>query len=152
MTLTAAPAQHFSGRTPWDRNRTLWASWVIQSGDQRIFYSGDTGYFDGFRQIGARFPGIDLALMENGAYDSFWPAVHMTPEETVQAFTDLGARVLYLVHNSTFNLAFHTWKDPLERVAALADAKGLPLATPEIGEVLTIGQPRTNVLWWKGLR
>ena len=150
--LSAAPAQHFSGRTLWDRNRTLWASWVIQSGDQRIFYSGDSGYFDGFKQIGDRFGGFDLALMENGAYDSFWPSVHMSPEETVQAFQDTGARMLYVVHNSTFNLAFHAWQDPLERVAALAQAKGLLLATPEIGEVLTIGQPRTNVLWWQGLR
>ncbi len=51
-----------------------------------------------------------------------------------------------------FNLAFHTWQDPLERVATLAQAQGLALATPEIGEVLTIGQPRTNRLWWRGLR
>ncbi|KNZ33543.1 MAG: beta-lactamase [Methylibium sp. NZG] len=160
VTLTATPAQHFSGRTLWDRNRTLWAGWVIQSGEQRIFYSGDTGYFDGFKQIGERFGagapgntgGIDLALLENGAYDSYWPSMHMAPEETVQAFQDLGARLLYLVHNSTFNLAFHTWADPLERVAAIAQAKGLALATPEVGEVLTIGQPRTNVLWWRGLR
>ncbi len=150
--LSAAPAQHFSGRTLWDRNRTLWASWVIQSGDQRIFYSGDSGYFPGFKQIGDRFEGFDLALMENGAYDSYWPSVHMTPEETVQAFQDLRGHLLYLVHNSTFNLAFHTWHDPLERVAALAEAKRVPLATPEIGEVLTIGRPRTNVLWWKGLK
>lgn len=150
--LTATPSQHFSGRTLWDRNRTLWAGWIIQSGEQRIFYSGDSGYFDGFKAIGERFAGMDLALMENGAYDSYWPAVHMSPEETVQAFQDLGARLLYLVHNSTFNLAFHTWQDPLERVAALAQAKGLPLATPQIGEVLTIGKPRTNVLWWKGLK
>lgn len=150
--ITATPAQHFSGRSLWDRNSTLWAGWVLHSGEQRIFYSGDTGYFDGFRQIGERLGPIDIALMENGAYDAYWPSVHMQPEETVQAFQDLGARLLYLVHNSTFNLAFHTWQDPLERVAALAQAKGLALATPEIGEVLTIGQPRTNVLWWKGLR
>jgi L-ascorbate metabolism protein UlaG (beta-lactamase superfamily) len=150
--LSATPAQHFSGRTLWDRNRTLWASWVIESGDQRIFYSGDSGYFSGFKQIGERFGGFDLALMENGAYDSYWPTVHMSPEETVQAFQDLGGRLLYLVHNSTFNLAFHTWQDPLARVAALAQAKGLPLATPEIGEVLTIGVPRTNRMWWQGLK
>ena len=122
MQLTATPAQHFSGRTLTDRNRTLWASWVIESGGQRIYYSGDSGYFDGFRQIGERFGGFDLALMENGAYDAYWPAVHMTPEETVQAFLDLRARVLYCVHNSTFDLAFHRWQDPLERLAALAAA------------------------------
>lgn len=150
--LTATPAQHFSGRTLTDRNRTLWASWALQSGGQRIFYSGDSGYFGGFRQIGERFGGFDLALMENGAYDAYWPAVHMTPEETVQAFADLRGRVLYSVHNSTFDLAFHTWQDPLNRLADLSAAKGIALATPEIGEVLTIGQPRTNRRWWVGLK
>ncbi|HET6599898.1 MAG TPA: MBL fold metallo-hydrolase, partial [Burkholderiaceae bacterium] len=150
--LTATPAQHFSGRTPFDRNSTLWASWVIRSGGQTIFYSGDSGYFPGFKQIGERFGGIDLALIESGAYDSDWPSVHMTPEQTVQAFQDLRGSVLCVVHNSTFELAFHPWQDPLERVATLARAKGLPLATPEIGEVLTIGQPRTNVLWWQKLK
>ena len=84
VTLTATPAQHFSGRTLWDRNRTLWASWVIESGDARIYYSGDSGYFDGFKLIGERFGGFDIALMENGAYDSYWPSVHLTPEETVR--------------------------------------------------------------------
>jgi len=148
----AVPAQHFSGRTPWDRNSTLWAGWVLESGGQRIVYTGDTGYFAGFKQIGDRFGGFDLALMENGAYDAYWPSMHMSPEETVQAYQDLRGRMLYLVHNSTFNLAFHPWQDPMERVAALAEAQRLTLATPEIGEVLTIGAPRRNVLWWQGLK
>jgi L-ascorbate metabolism protein UlaG (beta-lactamase superfamily) len=150
--VTATPSQHFSGRTLTDRNRTLWASWVIESGGQRLFYSGDTGYFPGFRQIGERFGGFDLALMENGAYDSYWPAMHMTPEETVQAFQDLRGRVLFSVHNSTFDLAFHRWREPLDRLAALAEARGITLATPEIGEVLTVGAPRENRRWWAGLR
>ncbi|VWX62697.1 MBL fold metallo-hydrolase [Burkholderiales bacterium 8X] len=150
--LTATPAQHFSGRTLNDRDRTLWASWVIQSGPQRIYYSGDSGYFAGFRQIGERFGGFDLALMENGAYNAYWPSVHMTPEESVRAFEDLRGKVLYSVHNSTFDLAFHTWHEPLDRIAALAKEKNLALATPEIGEVLTIGRPRVNRLWWEGLR
>lgn len=150
--FTAVPAQHFSGRTLWDRNRTLWVGWVIESGGQRIVYTGDSGYFPGFKQIGDRFGGFDLALVENGAYDSYWPSVHMSPEETVQAFRELRARLLYLVHNSTFNLAFHAWQEPMERVAALTAAQGLPLATPVIGEVLTIGVPRSNVLWWRGLK
>lgn len=150
--VTAAPAQHFSGRTLWDRNKTLWASWALKSGNETIFYSGDTGYFPGFKDIGTRLGRIDIALMENGAYDDYWPGVHMTPEETVQAFQELGALQLYLVHNSTFDLAFHTWKDPLERVAALAQQRKINLATPEIGEVLTLGKARENRLWWKGLR
>ena len=150
--LVAAPAQHFSGRSLWDRNTTLWASWVIRSGVHSLYYSGDTGYFPGFREIGQRLGGFDIALMENGAYDGYWPAMHMSPEETVQAFKDLNAKLLYVVHNSTFDLAFHTWRDPLDRVSEIALREGLPLATPEIGEVLTLGKPRDNVLWWKGLR
>ncbi|MES2972580.1 MAG: MBL fold metallo-hydrolase [Pseudomonadota bacterium] len=150
--LTAAPAQHFSGRTLWDRNETLWASWVIQSGSEKIFYSGDSGYFPGFKLIGERLGGFDIALMENGAYDDYWPAVHMSPEETVKAFKDVRGKLLYVVHNSTFDLAFHTWRDPLDRVTDLAAKEGLPVATPEIGEVLTLGKPRTNKLWWKNLR
>ncbi len=152
LNFSAVPAQHFSGRSLWDRNSTLWVGWVLESGEQRIVYTGDSGYFPGFKQIGERFGGFDLALMENGAYDSYWPSVHMSPEETVQAFKDLRGRVLYLVHNSTFNLAFHAWQEPMGRVAALADAQRLTLATPLIGEVLTIGAPRSNVQWWKGLK
>ena len=150
--LTATPAQHFSGRALNDRDSTLWASWVIQSGGQRIFYSGDSGYFKGFREIGERFGGFDLAMMENGAYDAYWPAVHMTPEQSVQAFEDLRGKVLFSVHNSTFDLAFHTWHDPLDRIADLSEARKITLATPVIGEVLTIGRPRTNVRWWAGLK
>jgi L-ascorbate metabolism protein UlaG (beta-lactamase superfamily) len=150
--LTATPSQHFSGRSLNDRNTTLWASWVIASGSQRIYYSGDSGYFPGFREIGERVGGFDLALMENGAYDKDWPAVHMTPEQTMQAFQDLKARTLFGVHNSTFDLAFHPWREPMDRLAALAATRGIELATPEIGEVLTVGKPRVNVLWWAKLR
>ncbi|QHE87907.1 MBL fold metallo-hydrolase [Hydrogenophaga sp. BPS33] len=150
--LTAAPAHHFSGRTLWDRNSTLWASWLIQSGEERLYFSGDSGYFQGFKTIGERAGRIDIALLENGAYDSYWPSVHLSPEETIQAFKDLGAQQLYLVHNSTFNLGFHHWRDPMERVADIAERESLPLATPVIGEVLTVGRPRQNVRWWKDLR
>lgn len=150
--LTATPAQHFSGRGLTDRDRTLWASWVIQSGDQRIFYSGDSGYFPGFKQIGERFGGFDITLMENGAYDAYWPSVHMQPEESVRAFRDVRARVLLPMHNSAFDLALHTWHDPLDRIADIAEREGIDLATPQLGEVVTIGLPRQNVRWWQGLR
>jgi L-ascorbate metabolism protein UlaG (beta-lactamase superfamily) len=150
--LSATPAQHFSGRSLTDRNKTLWAAWVIEAGGQSIFYSGDGGYFAGFKEIGKRFPSIDLALIENGAYDPMWSDIHMTPEQSVQAFIDLGAKVLYPVHNSTFDLAFHEWRDPLERIAKLSKDRGLNLATPIIGEPMTIGQARINKEWWVGLK
>ncbi|HUD32453.1 MAG TPA: MBL fold metallo-hydrolase [Variovorax sp.] len=149
--LTATPAQHFSGRGLFDRDRTLWASWVLESGDQRIFYSGDSGYSPGFAQIGERFGGFDIALMENGAYDAYWPSVHMQPEESVRAFRDVRARVLLPLHNSAFDLALHTWHDPLDRVADIAARERIELATPRLGEVLTVGVPRENVRWWQNL-
>ena len=152
VTLTATPSQHFSGRTLSDRDSTLWSSWVLQAGGQRIFYSGDSGYFAGFKAIGDKLGPMDIALMENGAYDAYWPSVHMTPEETVQAFSDVRGQVLYSIHNSTFALAMHTWRDPLDRLASLSEAQKINLATPHIGETLTIGQARTNELWWKNLR
>ncbi|HEX4936210.1 MAG TPA: MBL fold metallo-hydrolase, partial [Gemmatimonadaceae bacterium] len=113
VTITAAPAQHFSGRGMFDGNKTLWASWVIvdeaPEGALRVFFSGDTGYFDGFREIGRRFGPFDVTLLETGAYDSQWPYVHMQPEQTVQAHQDLGGRWLLPIHNGTFDLAMHGW-------------------------------------------
>ena len=125
---------------------------MLQAGGQRIFYTGDSGYFPGFKTIGEKLGPMDVALMENGAYDAYWPSVHMTPEETVQAFTDVRGQVLYSVHNSTFALAMHGWRDPLDRLVALSEQRNIALATPEIGEVLTVGQQRSNALWWKNLR
>ena len=150
--LTATPAHHFSGRGLFDRNETLWASWVVQSGTQRLFYSGDGGYGPHFKVIGKRFGSFDLALIENGAYDAYWPSVHLTPEQGVQALLDLKAKVMLPVHNSTFDLAFHPWQEPLDRVADVAQTRQIDLATPFLGEVVTVGQARSNVRWWSGLR
>ena len=149
LVITATPAQHFSGRSPWDTNRTLWASWVFESAGQRIFFSGDSGYFGGFRQIGERFGSFDAVCMENGAYDAAWPTVHMRPEESLQAFRDLRGKMLLPIHNSTFDLAFHAWRAPLDEIAHLAEEQGIVLATPELGEPVTVGRARSNARWWE---
>lgn len=149
LNLTATPAQHFSGRGMTDRNQTLWASWVIRTPEYNLFYSGDSGYFDGFKEIGERFGPFDLTMIENGAYDELWSDVHMTPEQTLQAHQDLRGKQLMPVHNGTFDLALHAWYDPLERISSLAWDASVKLATPKIGEPLVLGQPRQNVLWWE---
>ena len=149
LRMTATPAQHFSGRTPLDSNRTLWASWVIVDDDLRVFFSGDTGYFDGFKTIGERLGPFDITLMETGAYDAQWPYVHMLPEQTVQAHVDLRGRWLMPIHNGTFDLAMHAWQEPFERVLALAAARNLPLATPRMGERLDLGSPHAGERWWR---
>jgi L-ascorbate metabolism protein UlaG (beta-lactamase superfamily) len=149
--FVATPAQHFSGRGLNDGNATLWASWVILHGDLRVFFSGDTGYFDGFREIGAKYGPFDLALLETGAYDERWPDVHMQPEQTLQAFLDLKGKWLLPVHNGTFDLGLHRWQEPFERIAALAAAAGVPLATPEMGEAVDLRQPQAGRAWWMDL-
>ncbi|AKJ29766.1 hydrolase [Caldimonas brevitalea] len=147
--LVATPAQHFSGRALNDRNRTLWASWVILGGGLRLFFSGDTGYHADFRRIGERYGPFDVTFLETGAYDVQWPDVHMQPEQTLQAHLDLRGKVLLPVHNGTFDLALHTWDDPLERITALAQAQGVALATPQMGEGLALHAPRLGWDWWR---
>jgi L-ascorbate metabolism protein UlaG (beta-lactamase superfamily) len=149
LRMTATPAQHFSGRTPFDGNRTLWASWVIADDALRVFFSGDTGYFDGFKTIGERLGPFDITLMETGAYDAQWPYVHMQPEQTIQAHIDLRGRWLMPVHNGTFDLAMHPWQEPFERVVALAAERDIPLATPRMGERLDLATPHTGERWWR---
>ncbi|MRV71039.1 MBL fold metallo-hydrolase [Duganella sp. FT92W] len=147
--LSATPAQHFSGRGLLDGNKTLWASWVIQTGGRRIFFSGDTGYFDGFKAIGDKFGPFDLTMVETGAYDPQWPDVHMLPEQTMQAHIDLRGKVLLPIHNGTFDLALHAWTDPFERITALAAERGQAVVTPEIGQMLDVTQPGATAQWWK---
>jgi L-ascorbate metabolism protein UlaG (beta-lactamase superfamily) len=110
LKMTATPAQHFSGRSLFDGNRTLWSSWVIVDDELRVFFSGDTGYFDGFKTIGERLGPFDVTLLETGAYDAQWPYVHMHPEQTVQAHVDLRGRWFMPIHNGTFDLAMHRWQ------------------------------------------
>ena len=147
--LVAAPAQHFSGRGLNDGDRTLWASWVILAGDLRLFFSGDTGYHAGFKTIGERYGPFDVTMLETGAYDAQWPDVHMQPEETLQAHRDLKGRWLMPVHNGTFDLAMHAWHEPFDRIQALAEAGGVALATPGMGELLSLKEPQAGRRWWR---
>jgi len=147
--FTATPAQHFSGRGLLDRNKTLWASWVITTATHNIFYSGDGGYFDGFKKIGAALGPFNLAILESGAYDKNWPSVHMMPEQTIQAHKDLNADVLLPVHNSTFDLAFHPWYDPLAKLSVLALEQEIKLAAPIIGEQYLLDGNAINRRWWE---
>jgi L-ascorbate metabolism protein UlaG (beta-lactamase superfamily) len=149
LAFTATPAQHFSGRSFFDGNSTLWASWVIVDDGLRVFFSGDTGYFGGFKTIGERLGPFDVTLLETGAYDAQWPYVHMQPEETVQAHADLRGQWLVPVHNGTFDLAMHRWQEPYERAVGLAAARNIPLATPRMGERLDLATPHPGERWWR---
>lgn len=149
LTFVATPAQHFSGRQLTDRNKTLWASWVILGDGAKLFFSGDSGYFDGFKRIGERYGPFDLTMIENGAYNDAWRSVHMMPEESVQAHIDLGGRAMLPIHNSTFDLSTHAWFEPLDRVSALAAERGVQLVTPVIGAPVQVLAPQPTPAWWR---
>jgi L-ascorbate metabolism protein UlaG (beta-lactamase superfamily) len=153
--LVATPTQHFSGRTLWNRNQTLFCSWVIEdrSADTelRVFYGADSGYFGGFEEIGERFGPFDVTLLENGAYNVRWRDIHMLPEDTVQAHADLRGRWLLPIHHGTFDLAMHPWTEPMERVQALAAERGVQVCTPRFGEPVRLMAMESKGCWWRGV-
>ncbi len=149
LTLTLTPARHFSGRGLFDRDETLWGSWVLAGPSHRVYYSGDSGYFGGFREIGAAHGPFDLTLMSLASYGPTWPDVHMTPEELVRAHVELRGGALVPVHWATFNLAFHDWNEPAIRAAAAAREQGVRLLLPRPGEMLEPGARLELPEWWR---
>ncbi|MDQ2644994.1 MAG: MBL fold metallo-hydrolase, partial [Myxococcota bacterium] len=93
LTLVATPARHFSGRG-LGADRTLWAGWAVIGEARRVYYSGDTAMFEGFRQIGARLGPFDATLIESGAYNALWADVHLGPEQAVAAHQVVRGRVM----------------------------------------------------------
>ena len=152
--IVSTPSQHFSGRGLADRDHALWSSWVIKSDKTSIFFSGDSGYFDGFKTIGEKYGPFDLTLMETGAYDKDWPDVHMAPEESAQAHKDLKGRKMIPIHNGTFDLAFHSWTDPFEQITTIANREWIDLLTPKMGQPITLEEDESvdaarDLFWWR---
>ncbi|GAA2511610.1 MBL fold metallo-hydrolase [Pilimelia columellifera subsp. columellifera] len=150
LTFTATPAHHFSGRG-LTRDRTLWASWVIAGGERKVFYTGDSGYFAGYADIGRDHGPFDLTLMQVGAYSHGWPDIHMTPEQGLRAHHDVRGGLLLPVHWATFRLAFHSWAEPVQRLAAAAASDAVSLVAPRPGERLDVDAPPRLDAWWDAL-
>ena len=145
------PARHFSGHG-LSRNQSLWISIVLETPKRRIYLGGDSGYDHHFADIGSKFDGFDLAILENGQYNKNWKYIHMMPEETVQAAVDLKARSLLAFHNSKFALALHPWDEPLIRVSTAATNSAVRLLTPMIGEAVLLDDfEKTYSKWWNGV-
>jgi len=149
LKVISTPAQHFSGRGLFDKNKTLWSSWVIMTPFHKLFYSGDSGYFDGFKKIGDKYGPFDMTFIECGAYNKSWSQVHLFPEQTVQAHLDLKGIVLHPIHWATFNLALHSWYDPMVRLTAAAESKNVKYATPIVGETTLYGKTIPTTKWWE---
>jgi L-ascorbate metabolism protein UlaG (beta-lactamase superfamily) len=146
--LIAAPARHFSGRG-FARNKTLWSSFILTSGNFRIFIGGDSGYDVHFSKIGITHGPFDIVMLECGQYSKDWPFIHMMPEETVQAAIDLRGRLLMPVHWGKFSLSLHPWNEPIRRVREAAFLQGMPITTPHIGEPVIPGEQMPGMTWWE---
>jgi L-ascorbate metabolism protein UlaG (beta-lactamase superfamily) len=148
--FTFTPAQHFSGRGLFDRDQTLWGSWVIKaSGRKPIYFSGDSGYGAHFKEIGEKFGAFAWSFLENGQYNPAWKAVHMLPEESVQAHLDLKAEVFTPIHWGAYSLSPHAWYEPVERALALSKQNRVKLVTPMMGEFVSFGAEYQNTFWWR---
>jgi len=145
--ITATPARHRSNRTLVE-NKTLWASYVINSEDYKLFYSGDGGYGTHFKEIGKRYGPFDLALMECGQYSPNWPGHHMHPSETAQAAADLVTRMIQPVHWGKFAESNHPWNESVGLLLPAAKKLGIEVSTPRIGEPYTLGEPGKKTVWW----
>jgi L-ascorbate metabolism protein UlaG (beta-lactamase superfamily) len=131
LTINCVPAQHFSGRTPWSRDRTLWSGWVIAGRDKRIYFAGDTGYEDGLKEIGRRLGPFHLAAIPIGPYSDggFMRAHHVTPEEALQLFLDVRAERFVPIHWGTFYMP-QALDEPIKRVES--EAKRLQIASERL--------------------
>lgn len=147
--LTACPARHFSGRAILDRDATLWASWAIKGSKHNLYFSGDGGYGQHFKEIGKRLGPFDLTFLECGQYNIAWHDIHMLPEESVQAGKDLNAQLAMPIHWGAFQLSVHTWTEPIYRFKGAAQMQSLPLVHPFIGERFCLGKQYPREEWWR---
>jgi L-ascorbate metabolism protein UlaG (beta-lactamase superfamily) len=145
-------ARHFSGRS-LQRNKALWASFVLTTPTMKIFIGGDSGYDIHFTQIGNKYGPFDLVILECGQYDKSWKYIHMMPEEVVTAAQDLKAKKLLPVHWGKFALGNHDWDDPIKRVVKAANEKNMKLLTPMIGEEVNLkSDDQIFSTWWEKIK
>lgn len=144
FTVHCLPARHYSGRG-LTANRSLWASFLLQSPSQRIYIGGDSGYGSHFAKIGRKFPNINLAILENGQYNQEWPYIHSLPEDLIREIKELRPRKVLTVHHSKYAMARHRWDDPLKNAHQLIRLDSVETLLPSIGEIISI-QPSTDSL------
>ncbi len=154
--VDAWPARHFSGRTPWDRFTTLWSSFVFEGPRHRVYFGADSGLWPGFGEIAGRYERFDLTMLEIGAFHPLWADIHLGPDGAAEAYRQMGglkqAGWLFPIHWGLFNLALHGWREPIERLTALAATEGWPLWLPTPG-VPTEVKPDVpaDSGWWKAV-
>lgn len=151
LTIYCLPARHFSGRKGFS-NQSLWASYLIDTKQHKVYIGGDSGYDTHYADIGKQFEKIDLAILENGQYNKDWEQIHMLPEHIVKAFRELNAKRLFTVHHSKYALANHPWDEPLKNIVSFAKKDSINLILPMIGEKVKLIDNQSYInRWWEGI-
>lgn len=132
LTINCLTSRHFTGRG-LSSNKTLWASYMLETSHGNVFIGGDGGYGKHFKEIGLKYPKIDLAVLENGQYDKDWAQIHTLPEELTKVASDLNPKEILTVHHSKFALAKHPWDDPIKTAHKLRDQYNFNVLIPHIG-------------------
>jgi L-ascorbate metabolism protein UlaG (beta-lactamase superfamily) len=151
LTVTAAPSQHFSGRTMQERNATLWSSLVIRTPRHAVFFSGDTGLTSEYAAIRERLGPFDLVMLEVGAFHPAWGDIHLGPENALKALALLGGGAFLPVHWGTFSLAMHAWDQPAEVLYEAGPKTGAQLLMPRLGEPIEPAHGQRLKPWWRGI-
>lgn len=151
LTVTAAPAQHFSGRGIKDRNTTAWSSFHLQGPKHSFFYGADTGLTSEYADVARRLGPFDLVALEIGAYHPSWGDIHMGPANALAAHKMLGSGALLPIHWSTFNLAMHPWDEPAETILRLAPAQDVKLVMPMLGAPTEPSRVDVVDPWWRAV-
>ncbi len=137
LNITATPSRHFQGRGPSAAAETFWASWAIQGPKSSAWFSGDTGpWDDGFAEIGERFGGFDLTMIEIGAWHPSWGNIHLGPDNAARVHELVKGKTMMPVHWGTFSLAMHAWDQPIQRLTELAEQRSIQLLSPMMGETV----------------
>lgn len=134
--VTCLPSRHFSNRLLGKRNQTLWASFMIESGDRKVYIGGDGGYDKRFKEVHENFGSIDLAFLENGQYNTNWKYIHTMPEDLEKAILDLQAKQIFTVHHDKYSLAMHPWYEPDSVAQNIAARHNIHLLDASIGEMV----------------
>ncbi|HEY6036471.1 MAG TPA: MBL fold metallo-hydrolase [Kofleriaceae bacterium] len=148
LRFTATPAQHFSGRVG-GRNATLWSSWVIETANRKLFFSGDTGLTPEFAETRTQYGPFELVMLEIGAWHPAWGTVHLGPANALKAFDLLGGGTLMPVHWATFDLGLNEWAEPAETLWTLAEANRQRIVTPRLGLPFQPAHVDRPEAWWR---